>query len=46
MAKMLNSDALIDDYDEVHYLSSERFETLFAQAGLSEVEDSIIAIGT
>lgn len=32
MAKMLNNDALIDDYDEVHYLSSARFEQLFAQA--------------
>ncbi|MNN35882.1 hypothetical protein D3C81_1497490 [compost metagenome] len=32
MAKMLNSDALIDDYDEVHYLSSDRFEQLFANA--------------
>lgn len=32
MAKRLNSDALIDDYDEVHYLSSERFEQLFANA--------------
>ncbi|WP_439853852.1 B12-binding domain-containing radical SAM protein [Pseudomonas yamanorum] len=32
MAKMLNSDVLIDDYDEVHYLSDERFEQLFASA--------------
>ncbi|WFS17904.1 cobalamin-dependent protein [Pseudomonas sp. 905_Psudmo1] len=32
MAKLLNSDALIDDYDEVHYLSSERFERLFTDA--------------
>lgn len=32
MAKLLNSDALIDDYDEVHYLSSDRFERLFTHA--------------
>ncbi|WP_454869164.1 B12-binding domain-containing radical SAM protein [Pseudomonas farris] len=45
MAKMLNSDALIDDYDEVHYLSSERFEDLFTHASFEDEATNIIAIG-
>jgi hypothetical protein len=44
MAKLLNNDALIDDYDEVHYLSSERFEQLFTNAASLDIPPaSIIA---
>lgn len=44
MAKMLNNDALIDDYDEVHYISSERFERLFAAADFQRLSTNFISI--
>ncbi|UZJ57949.1 radical SAM protein [Pseudomonas sp. KU26590] len=44
MAKMLNNDALIDDYDEVHYISSDRFERLFASADSQQLRTDFISI--
>lgn len=44
MAKMLNNDALIDDYDEVHYISSERFERLFAGADSLQLSPNSIHV--
>jgi len=41
MAKMLNSDVLIDDYDEVHYISCDRFEQLFANADRQQMPAQI-----
>ena len=37
MAKLLNSDALIQDYDENYYITCDRFERLFATADVDNL---------